>query len=115
MAGPAPALVARGPRGAPSGRRFSLLSGVPGGRAPTCRRIRDHAALHTAIGDVIERANAILTAEATGRAAIRAVLARFHDAHLELGRDLLRHLDDEEDLVIPLLLDRGEHAFTGGG
>jgi hypothetical protein len=26
--------------------------------------------------------------------------------HIELGRELLRHLDDEEDLVIPLLLER---------
>ena len=38
----------------------------------------------------------------------------FRDAHVALGRDLLRHLDDEEDLVIPLLLERGAHAFTGG-
>jgi hypothetical protein len=36
------------------------------------------------------------------------------NAHVGLGRDLLRHLDDAADLVIPLLLERGEHAFTGG-
>ena len=29
-----------------------------------------------------------------------------------LVRMLARHLDEEEDLVIPLLLDRGEHEFT---
>ena len=62
----------------------------------------------------MERANAVLTAEITDSARFRAELARFHDAHVGLGRDLLRHLDDEEDLVIPLLLERGEHAFTGG-
>jgi iron-sulfur cluster repair protein YtfE (RIC family) len=75
---------------------------------------RDHEAMHTAIGGIVLRANAVLTAEVTDRARFRAELARFHDAHVELGRDLLRHLDDEEDLVIPLLLERGEHAFTGG-
>jgi hypothetical protein len=31
-----------------------------------------------------------------------------------LGLDVQRHLDDEEDLVIPLLLERGEHTFAGG-
>lgn len=74
---------------------------------------RDHAALHTAIGGIVLRANAVLTAQ-TDSASLRDDLARFHDAHVELGRELLRHLDDEEDLVIPLLLERGEHAFTGG-
>jgi hypothetical protein len=75
---------------------------------------RDHEALHTAIGGIVLRANAVLTVEVTDSARFRAALARFHDAHVELGRDLLRHLDDEEDLVIPLLLERGEHAFGGG-
>ena len=75
---------------------------------------RDHCALHTAIGSIVERANVVLTAESTGGAQFRADLARFRDAHVALGRDLLRHLDDEEDLVIPLLLERGAHAFTGG-
>jgi hypothetical protein len=75
---------------------------------------RDHCALHTAIGSIVERANVVLTAESTGGAQFRADLARFRDAHVALGRDLLRHLDDEEDLVIPLLLERGAHGFTGG-
>ena len=74
----------------------------------------DHAALHTAIGGIVERANAVLTAEHADRAGFRAGLARFHDAHVEFGRGLQRHLDDEEDLVIPLLLERGEQAFIGG-
>jgi hemerythrin-like domain-containing protein len=73
---------------------------------------RDHGALHTAIGGIIERANAVLVAE--DAETFRADLARFHEGHLDLGRDLVRHLDDEEDLVIPLLLERGEHAFVGG-
>ena len=44
----------------------------------------------------------------------RAELARFRDAEVDLGRALLRHLDDEEDLVVPLLLERGEAVLTGG-
>jgi hypothetical protein len=54
----------------------------------------------------------VLVAAAADR--FRSDLARFHDAHLDLGRELVRHLDDEEDLVILLLLEHGEHAFTGG-
>jgi hypothetical protein len=43
----------------------------------------------------------------------RAGLAGFRDAEVDLGGLLLRHLDDEEDLVVPLLLERGE-AFLAG-
>ncbi len=28
-----------------------------------------------------------------------------------LIKGLIRHLDDEEDLIVPLILDRGEHAL----
>ncbi len=38
----------------------------------------------------------------------------FVTLEVELGRTLLRHLDDEEDLVVPLLLERGEELLTGG-
>jgi iron-sulfur cluster repair protein YtfE (RIC family) len=73
---------------------------------------RDHAALHTTIGGIVEQANAVLGGE---RAAdVRAALARFHDAQVVMGRDLIQHLDDEEDLVVPLLLERGERDLLGG-
>jgi hypothetical protein len=75
---------------------------------------RDHTALHAAISGIVERANAVLVVEDADSATFPAALGRFHDAHLDLGRELLRHLDDEEDLVIPLLLERGEPALTGG-
>ncbi|MGH6898093.1 MAG: hemerythrin domain-containing protein [Geminicoccaceae bacterium] len=74
---------------------------------------RDHEAMHTTILGIVERADVVLGKEDT--VGFRAEVARFYDAHVDLGRNLLRHLDDEEDLVIPLLLERGEHAFTGGG
>ena len=68
----------------------------------------DHGALHTAIGGVIERATAVLASETPGLDKFRSDLGRFRDAQIDLGRALIRHLDDEEDLVIPLLLERGE-------
>jgi iron-sulfur cluster repair protein YtfE (RIC family) len=73
---------------------------------------RDHAALHTALGGMVERANALLTSESA--AATRSALGRYHEAQTRLGRDLIQHLDDEEELVVPLLLERGEGVLYGG-
>lgn len=56
----------------------------------------------------------MLANEARDPDAFRAALARFRDAQVDLGRELIRHLDDEEDLVIPLLLERGEQSLFGG-
>ena len=75
---------------------------------------RDHEALHVAIGGIVERANAVLANEGSDRAGFRSDLARFRDAQVALGGQLVRHLDDEEDLVIPLILERGEQALAGG-
>ena len=75
---------------------------------------RDHDALHIAIGGMVERANAVLASEARDRAAFCANLDRFREAQVDLGRELIRHLDDEEDLVIPLLLERGEQVLIPG-
>jgi iron-sulfur cluster repair protein YtfE (RIC family) len=72
---------------------------------------RDHAALHEALGVIVTRANAVL-APGPDLATFRGALERYLDAQRMLGRDLLRHLDDEEDLVIPLLLERGEGALV---
>jgi hypothetical protein len=73
---------------------------------------RDHGAIHAAIAGLAAHAEAVLNA---GPAAFRTALGRLRDAHTEHARALLHHLDDEEDLVIPLLLERGEHALLGGG
>jgi hemerythrin-like domain-containing protein len=75
---------------------------------------RDHDALHTALGGIVQVANRVLAHDGADPSNFRAELARFHDAQVELGRTLLRHLDDEEDLVVPLLLERGEDVLTGG-
>jgi hypothetical protein len=81
-----------------SRRGFELLEG-------------DHDSLHTAIGGLVERATAVLGSEAPSPEAFRSDLARFHDAQIALGRALIRHLHDEEDLVIPLLLERREQSL----
>ena len=56
----------------------------------------------------------MLANEGSDRAGFRSDLARFRDAQVALGGQLVRHLDDEEDLVIPLILERGEQALAGG-
>ena len=66
---------------------------------------RDHETLHETLGVIVERANQVLAPDNADRAAFRGTLERFLDTQRELGEDLLRHLDDEEDLVIPLLLE----------
>ena len=72
---------------------------------------RDHATLHEALGVIVERANAVL-GPGNDPASFRGALERYLDTQRDLGRSLLRHLDDEEDLVIPLLLERGEGALV---
>jgi iron-sulfur cluster repair protein YtfE (RIC family) len=74
---------------------------------------RDHATLHTALGGIVGRANLVLAHQDTDGSAFRADLARLRDAQVELGAQLRRHLDDEEDLVVPLLLERGERSLLG--
>ena len=59
-------------------------------------------------------ANRVLAHDGTDPRQFGAGLARFRDAQAALGQGLLRHLDDEEDLVVPLLLERGEQVVRGG-
>ena len=75
---------------------------------------RDHEALHDALDVIAVRANAVLAPGSSDPVAFRGALERFVDTQRELGQGLVRHLDDEEDLVIPLLLERGEGALLGG-
>jgi iron-sulfur cluster repair protein YtfE (RIC family) len=75
---------------------------------------RDHEALHGALDVIALRANAVLAPGSGDPVAFRGALERFVDTQRELGQSLVRHLDDEEDLVIPLLLERGEGALLGG-
>jgi hemerythrin-like domain-containing protein len=71
------------------------------GHASLSRRV--DAAL-TALGEL--RTTAERTA-APAAATPRLAAERYVDAAAELCRELERHLDDEENLVVPLLIERG--------
>jgi hypothetical protein len=72
---------------------------------------RDHETIHAAMDRMAETANVFLLADASDRDA----MLRSGDAYAAAGDDLMkmlaRHLGDEEDLVIPLILDRGEEEL----
>jgi hemerythrin-like domain-containing protein len=69
----------------------------------------DHEAIHERIEQVIASANGLLGhLQGTDRDAIlRAADAYAGDSGRLIG-GLMRHLDDEEDLIVPLILERGE-------
>lgn len=71
----------------------------------------DHHAIHADMAATADTANALLRALADES----DVLKRAGDDHAKasggLIKGLIRHLDDEEDLIVPLILDRGEEAL----
>jgi len=68
---------------------------------------RDHVALHESLVETAEAATALLQALARDPAAAEGPAETYTAAGQRLLTRLLRHLDDEEDLVIPLLIARG--------
>src|SRR6185369_2134553 len=70
----------------------------------------DHHAIHADMDATAASANALLRALAGS-----GDLARCGDAYAQasgaLLKGLIRHLDDEEDLIVPLILDRSEDAL----
>lgn len=66
----------------------------------------DHDAIHRAIETTAERANAFLRVTDVDDA--RRAADGYADASGALLRGLLRHLEDEEDLIVPMILERGE-------
>lgn len=65
---------------------------------------RDHLALDRALGDFATDTNAVLQSL---RAGDRGQAPRYRDALVQFRRLLDRHLEDEEDLVVPVLLKHG--------
>jgi len=72
----------------------------------------DHEAIHRVMDEMVVTANALIAPSALDLDEGR----RLGDAHAAAGEHLIRllarHLDDEEDLIVPLILDRGEGSFA---
>ncbi len=71
----------------------------------------DHSVIHAAMDRMANTANAFMQAEAGDRDAMRFAGDAYADAGDSLMAMLARHLGDEEDLVVPLILDRGEEGL----
>ena len=75
----------------------------------------DHHAIHADMDRTVETTNALLQALSGNLAGNADALTRCGDAYAQssgsLLKGLIRHLDDEEDLIVPLILERGEAAL----
>jgi iron-sulfur cluster repair protein YtfE (RIC family) len=74
----------------------------------------DHHAIHADMAATAQTANALLQALAAKADALRRCGDDYAAASGTLLKGLMRHLDDEEDLIVPLILDRGEEALGVG-
>jgi iron-sulfur cluster repair protein YtfE (RIC family) len=70
----------------------------------------DHTAIHADMAATAETANALLRALAQPDA-LKRCGDNYAQASGALIKGLVRHLDDEEDLIVPLILERGEDAL----
>lgn len=73
----------------------------------------DHHMIHDALERNAETANAFLRALEESDDKQRFAADAYADENSRLIAMLKRHLDDEEDLIIPLILDRGDQALGG--
>jgi hemerythrin-like domain-containing protein len=71
----------------------------------------DHHAIHADMAATAETANALLRALSGDADTLRRCGDDYAAASAALLKGLMRHLDDEEDLIVPLILDRGEAAL----
>ena len=74
----------------------------------------DHRAIHRSIERTVETANAFLRTPLNDPEPLRKAGEAYAAAGDALLRQLRQHLGDEEDLIIPLILDRGETALGVG-
>jgi len=74
----------------------------------------DHENIHAAMVTAVELANSFLRLGDTHSDALRSAADAYATAGQALLRKLGRHLEDEEDLIIPLILDRGEGPLGVG-
>jgi hemerythrin-like domain-containing protein len=71
----------------------------------------DHHLIHEALEQNAETANAFLQVLEADADKQRFKADVYADANERLVAMLGRHLDDEEDLIIPLILERGDHGL----
>jgi iron-sulfur cluster repair protein YtfE (RIC family) len=71
----------------------------------------DHHAIHADMEQTANATNALLRALAGEPQALRRCGDDYASACGALLKGLVRHLDDEEDLIVPLILERGEAAL----
>ena len=71
----------------------------------------DHHAIHADMERTANATNALLRALAGEPQALRRCGDDYAAASGALLKGLVRHLDDEEDLIVPLILERGEAAL----
>jgi len=69
---------------------------------------RDHEAIHEAVALTVDHARGLLAASDIDADALRRAADAYAGSHEALLKRLDRHLLDEEDLIIPIILDRGE-------
>jgi hypothetical protein len=71
----------------------------------------DHHHIHADMARTADNANALLQALRADADTLRRCGDAYADSSGALIKGLIRHLDDEEDLIVPLILDRGEGAL----
>jgi hemerythrin-like domain-containing protein len=71
----------------------------------------DHHHIHAGMARTAETANALLHSLQGGGDTMVRCSDDYADASGVLLKGLVRHLDDEEDLIVPLILDRSEEAL----
>ena len=74
----------------------------------------DHKAIHESSVAAVETANVFLRTPVNDADPLRAAGERYAAAGDALTRQLTRHLNDEEDLIVPLILDRTEAGLGVG-
>ena len=71
----------------------------------------DHHHIHADMARTAETANALLRAVRADGDTLRQCGDNYADASAVLLKGVIRHLDDEEDLIVPLILDRSEKTL----
>ena len=74
----------------------------------------DHHHIHGDMARTAEAANSLLKALRADGDTLRQRGDDYACSSAALLKGLIRHLDDEEDLIVPLILDRGEEALGVG-